>query len=183
MKTVSASLLNAACQGDPEALESLLAQVRPDVLRFARRVCATTEDAEDAVQLTLWKLYRHVGTLRALPALAGWLFRVVERECFRLFRALRGATQLDSAIEATLQAAPSQHDLRRDLVAAIAALPEEFREVLVLRDIDQLSTPETAQQLGISVATVKMRLHRARAMLRVRLIAGCYTSAAPTEQA
>lgn len=156
MKPVDAGLLDAACRGDASALETLLAQVRPDLKRFARRACSTSEDAEDAVQITLWKLHRNLGNLRALPALATWLFRVIERECFRLFRALRGQQSSGDSAEAILQAAPVPHDLRHDLAVAIASLPAAYREVLVLRDIDQLTAPETAERLGISVAAVKM---------------------------
>lgn len=180
MKPLQADLLDAACQGDEAALASLLTQVRPDLKRFARRSCSTAEDAEDAVQITLWKLHRQLGTLRAVSALATWLFRVVERECFRLFRALKGQRSLDhgdEAVEALLQAAPVPADLRFDLARAIAALPPLYREVLVLRDIDELSGPETAARLGISVEAVKMRLHRARGLMRSTLMAGSYWSA------
>jgi RNA polymerase sigma factor (sigma-70 family) len=177
MKPVEAELLDAACRGEASALDKLLAQVRPDLKRFARRSCSTAEDAEDAVQVALWKLHRHLGSLRALPALATWLFRVVERECFRLFRALRGRQSEDADIEAILQAAPVPTMLRHDLARAIAALPALYREVLILRDIEELSAPETAERLEISVAAVKMRLSRARGMMRARLMEGSYWSA------
>ncbi len=177
MKPVEAGLLDAACRGDSSALETLLTEVRPDLKRFARRTCSTTEDAEDAVQITLWKLHRNLGTLRAVSALASWLFRVVERECFRLFRALRGQQSYDEEVEAILRAAPVPQDLRHDLAKAIAGLPPLYREVLVLRDIDELSAPETAERLGISVAAVKMRLFRARGLMRTTLMEGSYWSA------
>ena len=176
MKQVQAGLLEAACRGDPSALETLLTELRPDLKRFARRTCSTAEDAEDAVQITLWKLHRKLGALRALPALASWLFRVVERECFRLLRALRGGQPYDEEMASILRAAPVPHDLRHDLAKAIAGLPPLYREVLVLRDIDELSAPETAERLGISVAAVKMRLFRARGLMRTTLMEGKYWS-------
>ena len=158
----------------PSALETLLTELRPDLTRLARRTCSTVEDAEDAVQM--WKLHRKLGALRALPALASWLFRVVERECFRLFRALRGGQPYDEEMASILRAAPVPHDLRHDLAKAIAGLPPLYREVLVLRDIDERSAPETAERLGISVAAVKMRLFRARGLMRTTLMEGKYWS-------
>jgi RNA polymerase sigma factor (sigma-70 family) len=68
--------------------------------------------------------------------------------------------------------------LRKDLVAAIATLPEPYRKVLILRDIDELTAPEAADQLGISTDAVKSRLHRARALLRDHLLAGGYLGSA-----
>jgi RNA polymerase sigma factor (sigma-70 family) len=177
MAQLDPDVLEAACRGDAAALDALLAAVQPDLRRMARHRCSTSEDADDAVQMALWRLQRSIGTLRALPALAAWMFRIVERECFRLFRSLRGNTELTESIEATLYAAPVPVQLRHDLVKAIRALPAMYREVLVLRDIDELSGPETARRLDIPVATVKMRLHRARALVRAALIEGDYLSA------
>lgn len=182
MKPVDPGLLEAACGGDSTAVETLLTSVRPDLKRFARRTCSTAEDAEDAVQITLWKLQRQLGSLRAVSALAGWLFRVVERECFRLFRAVRGNQDCDEGFEARLRAAPVPLDLRHDLARAIAGLPPLYRAVLVLRDIDEMSAPETAERLGISVAAVKIRLFRARGLMRTRLMEGSYwTGETPPE--
>ncbi|MEJ7806821.1 MAG: RNA polymerase sigma factor [Telluria sp.] len=171
-------LLLAACDGDPAAVDALLANLQPDLKRFARRSCASSEDAEDAVQIALWKVQRKLGTLRALPAMATWLFRIVERECFRLLRAMRLTGPLSPSLEDKLYSAPVPLQLRHDLVNAIASLPPEYRSVLILRDIDELTAPETAQQLGLSVAAVKTRLHRARGFMRERLMQGQYWSGA-----
>jgi RNA polymerase sigma factor (sigma-70 family) len=67
-------------------------------------------------------------------------------------------------------------DLRRDLGIMIAALPDLYREVLILRDIEELTAPEAAAQLGVSVKAVKSRLHRARGMLREKLLGSGYWS-------
>jgi DNA-directed RNA polymerase specialized sigma24 family protein len=77
------SLVEAARMGNPEALERLLIVCQPDLNRFARRACTTGEDAEDAVQLALWQLYRRIGALRAAASLTAWLFRIIQRECRR----------------------------------------------------------------------------------------------------
>jgi RNA polymerase sigma factor (sigma-70 family) len=68
--------------------------------------------------------------------------------------------------------------LRKDLVAAIATLPEPYRQILILRDIDELTASEAADQLGISIDAVKSRLHRARALVRNNQLAGGYLASA-----
>jgi len=163
-------LIADACAGDAAALSRLLAVCQPDLKRFARRTCSSSEDVEDAVQAALWQVHRRIGALRTVAAFATWLFRVVERECYRLFKGRDAALPLD---DAQLQAAAAPlvpTDLRLDLTAAINALPEAYRTVLILRDVDELTAPEVAAQLAISVEAVKSRLHRARAMAREYLI-------------
>ena len=168
-------LVEAARAGNAAALARLLHDCQPDLRRFARRTCATTEDAEDAVQQALWQLYRHIGALRTVATFARWLFRIVERECFRLFRRGGGADAGVPAAEPDMLAAPAvPHDLRLDLARAVERLPALYREVLVLRDIQELTAPEVAAELGLSLAAVKSRLHRARAMVREQLLQSGY---------
>jgi RNA polymerase sigma factor (sigma-70 family) len=170
----SPQLVDAARGGDTQAIAQLLTQCQPDLKRFARRTCSSAEDAEDAVQAALWQLYRKIGALRTAATFAVWLFRIVERECFRLFRG-RGPAQAHEGVDVEAVAAPALPlDLRLDLSRAIAALPEAYREVLILRDVDELTAPEVAQQLGLGVDAVKSRLHRARAMVREHLMASGY---------
>lgn len=171
-----AGLVEAARAGDHGAIVRLLAVCQPDLKRFARRTCATTEDAEDAVQIALWQLYREIGALRAVAALATWLFRVVERECFRLFRGRGRVESLDDLGDAHLQAAAPRipQDLQIDLARAIERLAPPYREVLILRDVHELTAPEVAAQLTLSIEAVKSRLHRARAMVREQLLASGY---------
>jgi RNA polymerase sigma factor (sigma-70 family) len=169
----SPQLIARACDGDAVAIQALLATSQPDLKRFARRACASAEDAEDAVQLALWQLHRRIGTLRTVATFATWLFRIVERECFRLFRGRAPATSLSDVADEP--AAPEADlDLRLDLGRAIAALPEAYRVVLILRDVDELTAPEVAAHLALGVEAVKSRLHRARAMVRARLLATGY---------
>ena len=176
MMRADATLIEAARQGDRSAIVQLLSVCQPDLKRFARRTCSNAEDAEDAVQLALWQLYRRVGALRATAAFATWLFRIVERECWRLLRG-RGRTESLDAPDAApqdLAAAPVPQDLRMDLARAMERLSPPYREVLILRDVHELTAPETAAQLGLSVEAVKSRLHRARAMVREHLLASGY---------
>jgi RNA polymerase sigma factor (sigma-70 family) len=176
LSRIDAALVTAARAGDAAALDRLLAQSQPDLLRFARRTCANAEDAEDAVQVALWQLHRRIGTLRVIAAFTSWLFRIVERECRRLLGLQRRTAPLDEAPSSALALDPVPTDLRRDLGMMIAALPDLYREVLILRDVEELTAPEAAAQLGISVDAVKSRLHRARGLLREKLLGSGYWS-------
>ncbi len=177
MPAADLKLVEAACGGDAVAVEKLLVVCQPDLKRFARRTCGSREDAEEAVQIALWQLYRRIGALKTAAAFASWLFRIIERECYRLLRGRHAAAPIDAALEGVLRQEPLPLALRRDLGAAIAALPEPYRKVLVLRDIDELTAAEVATELGVSQDAVKSRLHRARAMVRERLLAGGYLAA------
>lgn len=165
------ALIASAQQGDPGAIEALLVQAQPDLARFARRVCATPEDVEDAVQEALWRVSRQIGALRTASAFVGWAFRVVTHECYRLLRRTRREDGLDDATHVLTPIAPpeDQADLKRDIVAAMLRLPPSYRQVLLLRDVQDFSAPEVASQLGLTIEAVKSRLHRARAMMRVDL--------------
>ncbi len=172
-------LVEAARGGDVAAVERLLVVCQPDLRRFARRACSTGEDAEDAVQIALWQLYRKIGALRAAATFATWMFRIIERECYRLFRVRSRLQALDEQLDRVLQQEPLPLELRKDLTAAIAALPSMYREVLILRDIDELTAPEAADYLKISTEAVKSRLHRARQMMREHLLASGYLAVEP----
>lgn len=170
----SAALIEAACAGDERALSQLLRACQPDLRRFARRTCSNSEDAEDAVQVALWQLHRKIGTLGTVAAFATWLFRILERECYRIFKRSAAKAPLSAPLAEELAAPQIPADLRLDLAKAIAALPEAYRVALILRDVEELTAPEVAASLGLSVQAVKSRLHRARAMVRESLMSGGY---------
>jgi RNA polymerase sigma factor (sigma-70 family) len=139
------------------------------VRRFARTLCATPEDAEDAAQEALIVLYRKIGTLRVAAALASWMFQIVRNECIRRARfALYRPVPLNMEESSAEDAALARLEIER-IVDCISALPAEQRTVLVLRDIQGLSGAVTAQTLGLSRAAMKSRLHRGRETLRSRL--------------
>lgn len=168
-------LIEAARLGDAAAITELLAVCQPDLRRFARRTCSTTEDAEDAVQIALWQLYRKLGLLRCAATFTTWMFRIVERECYRLYRSARGTEPLDDVLEHDLPSAPLlPSDLKLDLARALERLTPPYREVLLLRDVYELTAPEVAAQLGLRLEAVKSRLHRARAHVREHLLASGY---------
>ena len=163
-------VVSAAKQGDPRAIAVLLERSHAHVQRFARTLCSTPEDAEDAAQEALIVLYRKIGTLRATAALASWMFQIVRNECIRrsrvtLHKPISTATAEPSAEDATL----ARLEMQR-IVDSIAGLPSEQRAVLVLRDIQGLSGAATAHALGLSRAAMKSRLHRGREALRSALM-------------
>jgi len=159
-------MVSAARDGDAVALERLLAHSRTQVLRYAERHCVV-HDVEDAVQESLILASRHIGRLRAVEAFAGWLFRIVKRECDRLKRAWRLNVH-DYAPDQPLPepAGPCSADLRADVMAALQSLPLHYRDVLLLRDAEELSIEEIAERLGLTRLAVKARLHRARVLVR-----------------
>lgn len=170
MFTGSEPVLVAAHAGDALALQQLLRIARPDVRRYAQRHCLIS-DVDDAVQEALWVLSRRVHQLRALAAFSGWLIRIVQRECRRLGRvALRYDPYDEAALEDWL-AVHSTDELRIELAQALQSLPAHYREVLLLRDFQELSIAELAACLQLTPAAVKSRLHRAREMARECLLA------------
>jgi RNA polymerase sigma factor (sigma-70 family) len=162
-------VVSAAQQGDPRALATLLSGSHAHVRRFARTLCSTPEDAEDAAQEALIVLYRRIGTLRATAALGSWMFQIVRNECIRRSRAsLRRSIPIAAAEPSAEDAAFARMEVER-IVNSISGLPPEQRAVLVLRDVQGLSGAATAQALGLSRAAMKSRLHRGRDSLRSQL--------------
>jgi RNA polymerase sigma factor (sigma-70 family) len=162
-------IIGAAQRGDPSALMTLVSGSHVHVRRFARTLCSTPEDAEEAAQEALIVIYRKIGTLRAAAALAGWVFQIVRHECIRRSRlALRGPVSAGAVEPSAEDATLARLEMER-IVHAIAELPADQRAVLVLRDIQGLSGAATAQALGLSRAAMKSRLHRGRATLRAQL--------------
>ncbi|WP_395298419.1 RNA polymerase sigma factor [Kitasatospora hibisci] len=175
-----ATLVTAAQHGDAEALTALIHGSHPHVQRFAHTLCATPQDAEDAAQEALIILYRKIGMLRASGALASWMFRIVRNECLRRTRGVihrppatdphrpdtpgRPGTSTRSAEEDVLLRLEAER-----VAAAVAALPADQRQVLVMRDIQGLPGRTVADRLGLSTAAMKSRLHRARSTVREAL--------------
>ena len=159
-------LIAAAQAGDLDATVALLTVAQPDIRRYARVTCRA-DDVDDAVQDALWLIHRRIGTLRTLSAFSAWSFQVVKRECLRLARMVKGRTVAVETIEDDIaHSSRPIAELRLDLAAAIQSLPEHYRQVIVLRDIEELTIDEIAAHLDTTRETVKARLHRARALVR-----------------
>jgi RNA polymerase sigma-70 factor (ECF subfamily) len=185
-------LVRAAATGDPAALERLLVRAQEVAFRFSLLVCGNAQDAEDVMQDALIRTYRHVGQIREPAAFRTWLFRTVRNACLmkrrrrtdepaHLLSIDDGATRESAASGRPAEAfavadggkAPDELAMNawlgRRLRRALASIPAPYRAIVLLREIEGLSTREVAAVLEVSEATVKMRLHRARAMLRAHL--------------
>jgi RNA polymerase sigma-70 factor (ECF subfamily) len=171
-------LLEAAQRGDRSALDGLLRAHRPRIFQYGLRVCRTSEDAEDAVQETLWSAARSIRSFRRAASISTWLFTIVRNHCLRRLGRQRFYADLDLVAPRVADLAPGAEDeaiareTQRILAEALARLEPQHREVLLLRDVEGLTAPEAASSLGITVSALKSRLHRAREELRLRVKRG-----------
>jgi RNA polymerase sigma-70 factor (ECF subfamily) len=167
MMSITQEVFVAAQTGDPLALDQVLRKLRPDVRRYARRQCHRSTALEDVVQEALLITYRRIGTVRDPLALASWVFRVVTRLCMLpALGLMRGVEELTGRHEAEHLARKPQDELRHDLVRALESLPPMYREVILLRDMEQLTIGELAERLQLTREAVKSRVHRGRVLLR-----------------
>ena len=162
-------VLQQAHAGDSAALNALLRLSRPDIRRYAQRHCLIS-DVDDAVQEALLVLSRKLGSVRTLAAFSGWLFQVVKRECRRLGRQAFAHDPWDEAAVDAWAARHSDDALRLDLAAALASLSAAYREIILLRDLQECTIAEIAAQLDLTVPATKSRLHRARTLTREYLL-------------
>jgi RNA polymerase sigma-70 factor, ECF subfamily len=172
-------LLPALRARDPSAYEAMVYGYMRPLMRIARRLLRDENEACEAVQDAF------VHATRALPAfdgrsrLATWLHRIAVNESLRRIRSRRVARarrerqERDAQLHARTHAPPDRlleaGERRRQVAAAIESLPEDFRVVVLLRDVEGLSTAEAAAILGVSDAACRIRLHRARLALKERL--------------
>jgi RNA polymerase sigma factor (sigma-70 family) len=170
---VSRELLRAAQDGDSLALTELLRLLAPDIRRYARRLCHRSSSLEDVVQEALIVVYRRVGSVQSPAAFAAWLIKVVSRLCMLpALMLMRGVEELDVVEQRRHFALTPTSDLRIDLVAALESLPATHREVVLLRDFEEMTIGEIAERIGLSRDATKSRLRRARVLLREYLLDG-----------
>jgi RNA polymerase sigma-70 factor (ECF subfamily) len=179
-------LVRRARGGDFSAFESLATKYERRLYGLAMRILGRPHDAEDVVQETFLSAVEHLGDFREEAAFSTWLTRIATNHALALLRkrSTRLAVPLgedrsgDGALPhpefiAQWRETPDQIASRREtrqlLAEALDELDEKYRLVFVLRDVEGLSTDETAEALGISPGNVKVRLLRARLMLRERL--------------
>ena len=169
LRDVDEELVLAAQKGSRRDLELLLEQAQPDIRRYAMRHCLIG-DVDDAVQEVLLTMARRLESLRLVAALSSWLFTSTRRECRKLGRVtLRFDPWDEDRADEWLQSATGP-ELLFEVLDAIDHLQGEYRQVLLMKDYQQLSNKEIAEKLGISLAATKSRLHRAREMVRDYLI-------------
>jgi RNA polymerase sigma-70 factor (ECF subfamily) len=169
-------LARRAARGDRAALHDVVDRHAKDLFRTARGLCPTVADAEDVVQETLVAAFRWIGTYDGRASLLTWMSRILLRQARRMGdrNRRRPTLSLDEATDsprqdAKLLATSDGDDCRLDLAAALPGLAPEFREVIVLRELQGMSYADIATTLGIPQGTVESRIHRARNELRQRL--------------
>lgn len=175
------ALLEGLRRRDPDACTCLMKRFAPLVYARALRLTGDPDEAEGVLQTTFIKVCEALPRFDGASSLSTWIYRIATNEGLMLLRQRRPQVDLE-AIAATLQPddlpqasetwspdplrAALNSELRSKIDQAIATLPEPLRLVIVLRDLEALSTEETAAQLDISPGAVKVRLHRARTRLR-----------------
>jgi len=178
-------------EGDASALEALMERYASRVFRVARGIARTDADAEEVVQDVFLALARKIGSFEGRAQLSTWIYRVATNAALLKRRGKR--VQLEVSLEEHLpsfkedghrdgprdyvladwsrtpEAELLDGEARTVLARAIDQLPDTYRAVLILRDVEELSNEETARVLGESVGSIKSRLHRARMALREQL--------------
>jgi RNA polymerase sigma-70 factor, ECF subfamily len=190
-ETDDRALLDKAVAGDAEALEALMGRHAGRVYRLAYGITRNPADAEEVVQDVFLTVVRKGGSFEGQATLATWMYRVTMNAALNRRRGKR--RELEVSLEEHLptytedghragdrsgllvdwSSTPEERVLsgesRRVLENAIDSLPDHYRAVLVLRDVEELSNEEVASIVGDSLASVKSRLHRARMALREQL--------------
>ena len=178
-------LVRAAKGGDDEAFNQLVKRYDRNVFRIAQHITQNREDAEDVVQDAFLKAYTNLQQFQEQSKFYTWLVRIAVNEALMKLRRRRPerTVSLDEDIQTGEDSIPrevadwspnpeqnyNQAELREILTKTIQGLPSGFRTVFVLRDVEGLSTEETADALELSIPAVKSRLLRARLQLRERL--------------
>jgi RNA polymerase sigma-70 factor (ECF subfamily) len=175
------SLAKALLAGEAGAFERFVEHFRSKIFHYSWLMCGSPDDAEEVAQETLFKVFGSFDQLRDPARVRAWVFRIARNVCLMQRRKsvfappaleeLPSDSNLPDAADA-----PDARALRSELRAVIdrivAELPPIYRAVVLLRDLEELSTEETAQILDLPVDVVKTRLHRGRAAMRQKL--DCY---------
>lgn len=183
-------LATALLSGEPGAFERFVEYFRSRIFNYSWMMCGQREDAEEVAQEALLKAFESFDQLREPEHVRSWMFRVAKNACLMKRRKSVFAPERELSLDEFLPVADGdgEHrhieiadwsrlpeaevlnlELRGELQRAIAELPASYRSVVLLRDIEELSTEETAQVLDLSVDVVKTRLHRGRLAIRQKL--------------
>ncbi len=182
------SLVDALRAGDANGVEALVQRYGAWIYRVAARILGDRRDAEEVCQDVLMTVVRKIGTFKGGAAFSSWIYRIAANAAYDRARARRARVDdvsLDAVlpvfdemgrhVEPVVDWSRSLEDpavageVRTVLERAIENLPEDYRVVLVLRDVEELTNEEVAKTLGLTVAAVKSRLHRARLFVRKAL--------------
>ena len=179
------ALVEKARAGDAQAFTELVNHYERKIYRLAKHITQNDEDAEDVLQESFLKAYEHLDNFQGNSKFYTWIVRIAVNESLMKLRKRKGdrTVPLDEPVDtgeemvtreiAVWEDNPEQRYSREEiqeiLDKAVEGLKPDFRTVFILRDIEELSTEETAETLGISVPAVKSRLLRARLALREKL--------------
>ena len=176
--------------GETGAFDRFVEYFRPKIFQYSWLMCGHREDAEEVAQETLLKVFESAGQLREPEKIRSWVFRIAKNACLMKRRKSTFAPARELSLDELMPAKQQdggwvrieiadwsmlpdgkalQSEMRELLEKAIRELPEVYRSVILLRDMEELSTQETAQILDVSDDVVKTRLHRARLAIRQRL--------------
>lgn len=171
--------------GDISAFEEIVLRYEAKVMNLSLRFTRNQEDAEEVMQDVFTTVYRKIEGFRGQSAFSSWLYRIVVNAAFMKLRKKKQnhTVSIDDLAPAVKQYCMERdvsttthsynfavtHELQEVLQRAIDKLPDQYRAVFVLRDVDGLSNQETGEILDLSIPAVKSRLHRSRIMLRKRL--------------
>ncbi|MGD0047776.1 MAG: sigma-70 family RNA polymerase sigma factor [Bryobacteraceae bacterium] len=176
--------------GEPEAFDRFVEHFRAKIFQYSWLMCGQREDAEEVAQETLLKVFESFDHLREPERVRPWVFRIAKNACLMKRRKSVFAPSQELSLDEFLPAMNHegghakiqiadwsrlpdrqmlQSELKEVLARAISALPENYRAVILLRDVEELSTLETAQILDLTEDVVKTRLHRARLAVRQKL--------------
>lgn len=182
-----AELIRQIVAGEKELFHELIRPYERMVYLTLFSILKNEADAEDGAQEAIISAYRHLASFRGAAKFSTWLTTIAINEGRKRLRKLKGAAEdsleaqeethegdftpkpLTDWREIPLEAL-QRKELREALRAAVAELPDIYRQVFTLRDMEELNIEETAQALGINTSAVKVRLHRARMMLQKRLV-------------
>jgi len=173
--------------GTPEGFDRFVEHFRSKIFQYSWLMCGHREDAEEVAQETLLRVFEKFDQLREPERVRPWIFRIAKNACLMKRRKSVFAPSRELSLDELMPARHRsdgevkieiadwsslpdgqvlQSELRQALDQAIAHLPESYRSVILLRDLEELSTQETAGILDLSEDTVKQRLHRGRLQLR-----------------
>ena len=170
--------------GDKNGFCELLTRYTEKVHNLAMRITRNPEDTEEVLQDVFLTVYNKIHTFEGNSAFSSWLYRITVNTAFMKLRKRKqqAALSLDEmsaagdeswsnqrSDQSDVNFLCSRHQLREVLESAIGKLPEEYRVIFILRDVDGLSNQEVGELLSISIPAVKSRLHRSRLMLRKKL--------------
>lgn len=180
-----AILIERVKNGDQQAFEDLVSRYENKVYRLAIKLTRNETLAEEVMQEVFLKIYEKIGTFRGESALSSWIYRIAANACFAKLNLEKRhqhadldetMPQAEIALQERQDSTPESPDrplLTNEALSvisrAIERLPEDFRVVLTLRDVEGMSNEEVARILELSVPAVKSRLHRARLSLRKKL--------------